>query len=174
MLKSGPALAGLCTRSKGTGESLWLWATRYISADFLRASLDDLKAQLQAQGSDLLELSGKSSEVLLQLVKDTAAIAIYCEQIEAPEEIEQVRIMQEQGVDVEEFWQSSMLDPQDFPFSLEKMPDVFTAFRRDIERAKLKFARPINAPQQIPMLPAALPQSSISSCSPQSEAHPFF
>jgi deoxyribodipyrimidine photo-lyase len=116
---------------------------------FLRASLDDLKAQLQAQGSDLLELSGKSAEVLLQLVKDTAAIAIYCEQIEAPEEIEQVRIMQEQGVDVEEFWQSSMLDPQDFPFSLEKMPDVFTAFRRDVERAKLKFARPINAPQQI-------------------------
>jgi len=141
---------------------------------FLRASLDDLKAQLQAQGSDLLELSGKSAEVLPRLVKDTAATAIHCEQIEAPEEIEQVRIMQEQGVDVEEFWQSSMLDPQHLPFALEKMPDVFTAFRRDVERAKLKFAQPINAPQQIPMLPAALAQSSASSCSSQSEGHPFF
>ena len=143
---------------------------------FLRASLDDLKAQLQAQGSDLLELSGKSAEVLLQLVKDTAAIAIYCEQIEAPEEIEQVQILQEQGVDVEEFWQSSMLDPQDFPFVLEKMPDVFTAFRREVERAQLKFAQPIDAPKQIPMLPAVLPRSSTLSCNPQSESHlhPFF
>lgn len=141
---------------------------------FLRASIDDLKTQLQAQGSDLLELSGKSAEVLLQLAKDTAAIAIYCEQIEAPEEIEQVRVMQERGVDVQEFWQSSMLDPQDFPFALEKMPDVFTAFRRDIERAQLKFCRPINAPKQIPALPAALARSSISSAGTQTEAHPYF
>ncbi len=104
---------------------------------FLRASLDDLRSQLRARGSDLLEFSGKSAEVLLQLFKDHAADAIYCEQIEAPEEIEQVRILQEQGAELKEFWQSSMLDPQTFPFELEKMPDVFTAFRREVERAHL-------------------------------------
>jgi deoxyribodipyrimidine photo-lyase len=141
--------------------------------DFLRASLDDLKAQLRLQGSDLLEFSGKSDEVLLRLFKDSAADAIYCEQIEAPEEIEQVRILQEQGVDVEEFWQSSMLDPQAFPFDLEKMPDVFTAFRREIERAQLKFAQPLNVPKAVPSLPAALPQDSLLPAGAQSASHPF-
>lgn len=140
---------------------------------FLRASLDDLKTRLQAQGSDLLEFSGKSAEVLLRLFKDSAADAIYCEQIEAPEEIEQVRILQEQGANVDEYWQSSMLDPQHFPFDLEKMPDVFTAFRREVERAQLKFAQPINAPKKIPSLPAALPQGSILPSRAQSVAHPY-
>ncbi|AGG34125.1 Deoxyribodipyrimidine photo-lyase [beta proteobacterium CB] len=140
---------------------------------FLRASLDDLKTRLQAQGSDLLEFSGKSAEVLLRLLKDSAADAIYCEQIEAPEEIEQVRILQEQGANVDEYWQSSMLDPQHFPFDLETMPDVFTAFRREVERAQLKFAQPINAPKKIPSLPAALPQGSILPSRAQSVAHPY-
>lgn len=141
---------------------------------FLRASLDDLKAQLQAQGSDLFELAGKSTEVLLQLVRDTAATAIYCEQIEAPEEIEQVRSLQEQGVEVQEFWQSSMLEPQDLPFVLENMPDVFTAFRREVERAGLKFAQPINAPKKIPLLPGSLPQRLAALSSTQSASHPYF
>ncbi|WP_397391651.1 DASH family cryptochrome [Polynucleobacter sp.] len=140
---------------------------------FLRASLDDLGAQLRTLGSDLLEFSGKPAEVLLRLLKDASAKAIYCEQIEAPEEIEQVRILQEQGVDVEEFWQSSMLDPQAFPFELEKMPDVFTAFRREIEKAQLKFAQPIDAPKKIPALPAALPHGSILPSRAQSFLHPY-
>ncbi|QWE22213.1 DASH family cryptochrome [Polynucleobacter sp. AP-Jannik-300A-C4] len=141
---------------------------------FLRASLDDLKTQLQAQGSDLFEFAGKSTKILLQLVQDTAATAIYCEQIEAPEEVEQVRILQEQAVEVKEFWQSSMLEPQALPFVLEKMPDVFTAFRREVERAQLKFAQPINAPKKIPLLPGTLPQRSVAPSSTQSVAHPYF
>ena len=140
---------------------------------FLRASLDDLGYQLRAQGSDLLEFSGKSAEVLLRLFKDHAADAIYCEQIEAPEEIEQVRILQEQGAEVKEFWLSSMLDPKTFPFELVKMPDVFTAFRREVERAELKFAQPINAPEKIPSLPAALPEGSILPSRAQSVLHPY-
>lgn len=140
---------------------------------FLRESLDDLGSQLRAQGSDLLEFSGKSAEVLLRLLKDTSAKAIYCEQIEAPEEIEQVRILQERGADVNEFWQSSMLDPQSLPFELEKMPDVFTAFRREVERAQLKFAQPIDAPKKIPPLPATLPQGSVLPSTAQSVSHSY-
>lgn len=141
---------------------------------FLRASLDDLRAELQAQGSDLLELYGEPQEILQKLLTDIAAKSIYCEQIEAPEEIDLVRVLRDQGVDIREFWQSSMLEPQDLPFALEKMPNVFTAFRREVERAQLKFAQPIPAPQHIPALPAVLPQGSILPSSTQSFAHPYF
>ena len=140
---------------------------------FLRESLDDLRSQLRAQGSDLLEFSGKSAEVLLRLLKDTSAQAIYCEQIEAPEEIEQVRILQQQGADVKEYWQSSMLDPQSLPFELEKMPDVFTAFRQEVEKAQLKFAQPINVPKKIPPLPVALPLGSILPSRIQAVSHHY-
>ena len=140
---------------------------------FLRESLDDLRSQLRAQGSDLLEFSGKSAEVLLRLLKDTSAQAIYCEQIEAPEEIEQVRNLQEQGADVKEYWQSSMLDPQSLPFELEKMPDVFTAFRQEVEKAQLKFAQPINVPKKIPPLPVALPLGSILPSRIQAVSHHY-
>ena len=141
---------------------------------FLRASLDDLRAQLGVQGSDLLEFSGKSVDVLLGLLKDTAAKAIYCEQIEAPEEMGRVRTLREQGADIQEFWQSSMLDPQELPFDLEKIPDVFTAFRREIERVRLKFAKPVDAPRDIPPLPAVLPQGAIEQMpAGLSLAHPY-
>ena len=141
---------------------------------FLRASLNDLRVQLQARGSDLLEFYGKPQEVLLQLLNETNSAAIYCERIEAPEEIEQVRILREQGADLKEFWQSSMLDPKDLPFELADTPDVFTAFRREVERAQLKYAQPIDIPRRIPELPTGLPQGVIERPSIiPSSAHPY-
>lgn len=124
---------------------------------FLRSALNDLKEQLQARGSDLLELHCQP-EVLVHLLNDTCVKAIYCERIEAPEEINQVAALQGCGVEVHQFWQSSMLDPQDLPFELQQMPEVFTAFRREVERADLKFAMPIEAPQHIAPLPPTLAQ----------------
>jgi deoxyribodipyrimidine photo-lyase len=80
--------------------------------------------------------------------------------------------LQEQGIDVKEFWQSSMLDPQDLPFELHQMPDVFTVFRREVERAQLKFAKPINALGYIPPLPLSLPDA-IPEKGLKFAAHPY-
>ena len=47
----------------------------------------------------------------------------------------QVARLRAMGNSVQLIWQSSMLDPAIFDFSLEKMPDQFTAFRQKIESA---------------------------------------
>lgn len=123
---------------------------------FLRQSLDNLQAQLQALNSDLWEYEGDPENVLLQLVNAIGAEAVYCEQIEAPEEIEQCRCIRQQGIALEEFWQSSMIDPDVLPFDLQKMPDIFTQFRQAVEREKLKFAQPISAPTSLAPMPVIL------------------
>ena len=82
---------------------------------FLRESLDDLRMQLRALGSDLLEYSGEPADVLVQLAQVTRADAVYCERIEAPEEIRQSQQILERGISLQEFWQSSMLSPESLP-----------------------------------------------------------
>ena len=120
---------------------------------FLRESLDDLSLQLCALGSNLLEYEGEPAQVLAALTQDLGADVIYCERIEAPEEMQQIQEIHERGISLKEFWQSSMLAPESLPFPVEDLPDMFTQFRKDIERSGLKFSPPIASPLSIPALP---------------------
>jgi deoxyribodipyrimidine photo-lyase len=120
---------------------------------FLKESLEDLRSQLRELGSDLIEANGSANEVIEKLTKQIGASAIYCEQIEAPEELAQVASLSESGLQINAIWQSSMLDPQSLPFSPQEMPDIFTQFRQQVEKKKLRFTDPIQAPQRVPPLP---------------------
>ena len=134
-----------------------IWGFSRVSHNrkvFLEESLYDLRNQLRSLGSDLLVLNGNPSEVLENLRAQTDANMIYCEQIEAPEELEQMTALTESGFEMATVWQSSMLDPQALPFALQEMPDVFTQFRQQVEKRKLRFAIPLDVPESIPPLPA--------------------
>lgn len=121
---------------------------------FLRQALDDLRGQLHDLGSNLYEFNGSPAEVVPRLAASLNLNAIYCEQIEAPEELKQVALLREAGLDVREFWQSSMLDPQNLPFGVQDMPDMFTQFRRAVEGVGLRFANPLTTLKALPPLPS--------------------
>ena len=53
---------------------------------FLNDSLNDLNQQLKAKGSELCLFEGESIHVLQDLIKQLKIDAIYCEEIAAPEE----------------------------------------------------------------------------------------
>ena len=120
---------------------------------FLQESLQDLRLRLRQLGSDLFELSGTCKEVFLDLRTQFGVNQVYCEQIEAPEELKQVSILREIGFELHCTWQSSMLSPNDLPFQPEQMPDVFTQFRQQIEKQKYRFANPIESIKTVPPLP---------------------
>lgn len=120
---------------------------------FLRESLLDLKFQLRRLGSDLIERVGVHIEVIKQLCLEFNIDQVYCEQIIAPEELNQINDLEEIGITVKSIWQSSMLDPQDLPFDWLEMPDIFTQFRQLIEFKKLNFKYPIQTPRLIPPVP---------------------
>lgn len=134
---------------------------------FVEESLEDLRGQLRMLGSDLLELAG-SPEGVFRLLRDQfESKVIYCEQIEAPEEMKQVFMLKDLGFEIKQYWQSSMIDLKDLPFEPYQLPDVFTQFRQEIERKKVSFTKPIEIPKRIPSLPvgrlekAAQVQSSL-------------
>jgi deoxyribodipyrimidine photo-lyase len=121
---------------------------------FLQESLQDLGEQLRIRGSDLFELSGKPLEIFQKLRSQLNVNIIYCEQIEAPEELTEVTELVNAGFEIKFIWQSSMLDPQSLPFKLNEMPDIFSQFRQKVEACKLKFSNPIDTPLSIPPLPS--------------------
>ncbi len=120
---------------------------------FLDQSLQELRSHLRKLGSDLYEVTGDVLHVFEKLKIQIQADLIYCEQIQAPEELEQVALLSSTGFKMNTLWQSSMLDGLDLPFPLQEMPDIFTQFRQKVEKQKLRFAFPIDAPKSIPSLP---------------------
>jgi deoxyribodipyrimidine photo-lyase len=120
---------------------------------FLQESLQDLRMQLRSMGLDLFEFSGETLEVFQGLHSLLDTKRIYCEQIQAPEELSQIKELGNAGFEIKTLWQSSMLDPQALPFKLEDMPDIFTQFRQQVEKQKLRFCNPVEAPADIPSLP---------------------
>ena len=123
---------------------------------FIEKSLQDLRAQVHTLGSELFEFKGNTLETFEKLRSQFGIDKIYCERIEAPEEIEQIKCLQEAGFEVRYLWQSSMLDPNDLPFDLQQMPDVYTQFRQQVERHKLKFAKPADVIRKMPPLPTSM------------------
>ena len=141
--------------------SHWGWPrTSPLRQAQLTRALSALDTQLQALGSRLIILEGPASSTLAHLVQTTHAQGIVCETIAAPDEQAQVDELRGLGIPVQEYWQSTMLDIQALPFSTKAMPDVFTAFRHAIEKAKRSARMPVAAPTSLPPLPSTLSLSA--------------
>ena len=121
--------------------------------DFLYESLSDLRNKLKLLESNLLVFQGDYMQVFQHLRAHLDTNIIYCEHIEASQELDQVAGLTEAGFSIKSFWQSSMLDPHSLPFDLQDMPDVFTQFRLKVEKHKLKFTEPIDSPLKVSSLP---------------------
>lgn len=120
---------------------------------FLADSLQDLQASLQALGQTLVLLHGNTSAVLTECARRVKADTVFCEDIAAPEEQDQVQALGDAGLTVHSVWQSSLLEPADLPFAVADLPQVFTPFRQRLESAGLRPRPPLPAPTQLPAPP---------------------
>ena len=125
----------------------------------LRSALEALKVQLRQQQSDLLEYQGEPCSVLIDLAKKLGIDTIFCEEIVAPEEQQQVERLRQAGLSVNTLWQSTLLAPHDLPFAIERLPLVFTEFRIAIEKAQVAVHPPADAASAVPPLPLGIEQS---------------
>jgi deoxyribodipyrimidine photo-lyase len=150
-------------------ESL-IWGFERISEhrlQFLRDALRDLRQQLEQLGSGLLELQAPlDSSSIVDLVINAAhhhgIKTIYCEVIQAPEEMQELSALRQAGLIVHAELESTMIAVRNLPFAPEAMPDQFTQFRNTIEKSKRLFTEPVSAPSQIPPLPENFKRSELA------------
>lgn len=100
---------------------------------FLLQSLTDLKKHLQELGSDLLIRRGKPAEIIPTLVEEFDCSQVFCSKEYTSEEI-QVEQALKKKVPFSALHNSTLIHPEDVIFDIHKMPEVFTTFRKKVER----------------------------------------
>jgi deoxyribodipyrimidine photo-lyase len=146
------------TASNSQGLATTRWGFERVGAHrqrFLSDGLHDLAANLQMQGSALVQLCGAPQHSLAAAVRAVNASHVVCEEIAAPHEQQEVHALRAAGVRVDTVWQSSLLEPAQLPFASHDLPGVFTAFRHSVERTGLQPAKPLPAPSAWRPMPTA-------------------
>jgi deoxyribodipyrimidine photo-lyase len=127
---------------------------------FLADTLITLHVALTAKDQALWVVAGDPAAVIASLAAEIGASTVYCEDIAAPFEQDHVQQLEAAGrtvgFELKTFWQSSLLEPEDLPFSCADLPQVFTEFRRRIERAQVMPREPLVAPHTLPPRPIGI------------------
>ena len=106
-------------------------------SQFLREAVADLRQNLRQLGSDLVIRQGKPEEVIPKLVRELTIHRVICEEEVTTEErrVEEAVEMQLGGVPLEKEWGMTLYHPSQLPFSIAELPDVFTRFRKAVEKS---------------------------------------
>ena len=130
--------------------------TGNFRAQFLLESLRDLDANLKEMGSKLLILRGKPEIEISRIVTEYKAQKVFAKKEVAFEEKQTEKLVQEQlfklRCELKTYSTSTLYHAQDLPFSIKDIPDVFTNFRKKIEKdsaIRPTFEKPIkiNSPE---------------------------
>jgi deoxyribodipyrimidine photo-lyase len=112
--------------------------TGNFRAEFLLESLTDLDNNLRKLGSGLIVVTGKPEHELLKLVQKFKAQKVFCKK-EVSFEEKQTQLLVEKELwkakcELETYSTSTLYHAQDLPFALKDIPDIFTNFRKRIEK----------------------------------------
>lgn len=121
----------------------------YWRAKFILESCTALKQQLQAMGSDLLFMEGRATDELQNLVRKYGVKKVFAKREVADEEKQEEKAVVEAllklGCDFESVSTSTLYHAEDLPFAITHIPDLFTSFRKKIEKEcsiRAAFERP--------------------------------
>lgn len=138
--------------------------TGSFRAQFLRESVADLRQSLRLLNSDLIIRIGKPENEIPLLAQQLGATAVYYHREVTAEETTVEAALQQaldaQHVQFKGFWGHTLYHPDDLPFSLEQLPELFTSFRKQVEQQSTVypcFAQP-NRLIRLPAIdPGAIP-----------------
>lgn len=139
--------------------------TGSFRAQFLLESLLDLDNNLRAIGSGLMIVKGKPEEELLKIATTYNATKIFAKaEVGFEEQQTEKRVstaLATINCNLHTYSTSTLYDATDLPFSINNLPDIFTTFRKQVEKQcsiRKTFTKPtkINSPEipalQLPIL----------------------
>ncbi len=130
--------------------------TGAFRTQFLLESIADLRASLRSLGSDLIIRTGLPEVILPVLAQEIGATAIYFSKEVTAEEVAVETALQSAvkplAIALKSFWGHTLYHPDDLPFAIHQLPELFTSFRKQVEKYA-KVNRTFIAPKQLPPLP---------------------
>lgn len=115
---------------------------------FLIESLQDLKEHLEEKSSQLVVKKGIPEKLLPELADQWGCTAIFASKEYTHEEIKIEKSLRAL-IDLNLYHSSTLIHPDDVTFTIEKTPDVFTAFRKKVEKYS-QVRAPLEVPERIP------------------------
>jgi deoxyribodipyrimidine photo-lyase len=118
-----------------------------LRAAFLIDSVQNLKENLNG---NLIIKIGQPETVIPEVAKNIGAKAVYCSAETTSDEIEVESSLRKNLVDIPvySFHTHTMYHPEDLPFDLQDIPDVFTQFRKQAE-IRSSVRDPLPAPDSL-------------------------
>ena len=120
-------------RSWLEGEHFGIERMGFFRMKFLLESLQDLKKQLQSIGSDLHFRIGNPIEELDDLRKSYNCEKVFAQKASSYEETNLEKAISAR-VPCELIWGETLYHLSDLSFHLNNLPDVFTQFRKEVEK----------------------------------------
>lgn len=135
--------------------------TGSYKAKFLLESLKNLKESLQEYESDLLIRVGYPEDVIPNLLKEYDVSKLTYQKEDTWEEIQiEKKIKEQVKCKIETYEGHTLFHPDDIPFSIDKIPNVFTAFRKKLE-AEAKVRNKFELPQTLPQFPSNIDKGEV-------------
>lgn len=123
---------------------------------FLLESIDNLRQSLQELGSNLVIKKGHPEEIIPQIVQQLSIDKVYFYQEVTAEEIKVETALQKAlsklGVKTQSFWGKTLYHPDNLPFKISEIPELFTSFRKKIENNST-INSTFSTPSKLPQLP---------------------
>eukprot|EP00388_Colpodella_angusta_P018610 GDKJ01046391.1.p1 GENE.GDKJ01046391.1~~GDKJ01046391.1.p1 ORF type:complete len:468 (-),score=57.76 GDKJ01046391.1:37-1440(-) len=122
--------------------------TGNLRTQFLVESLENLRKNLQSIGSNLIIRIGHPEEIIPQLAKELLIDEVFVSEEVTSEETDtdtSVEIaLKKEGIKMKFFWQATLYHLDDLPMEIENLPNIFTQFRNQVEKAtKVRSTFPI-------------------------------
>lgn len=134
--------------------------TGIFRAKFYLEAVQDLKCQLQSVGSDLVIRVGYPEDVLFNIAEEYRSSWVICNRERTSEEEKVQDILEERLWTIGQemiYTRGKMLYyTQDLPFPITQTPDVFTHFRKEVEKL-VDVRKPLPPPDCVPRIIGEFP-----------------
>lgn len=107
-------------------------------AKFIIEAVEDLRASLRNLDIDLVIRKGNAEEEVFKLARDIQSDWVFCNMERTDEEVKVQNALEEKlwtvGQELHFFKGKMLYYTQDLPFPISQTPDVFTSFRKEVEK----------------------------------------
>ena len=130
--------------------------TSNYRAQFLIESVADLRNSLQQLGSNLVVRRGLPEEIIPAIAEQLKVDSVsYSKEVTSDEKRVEKKLrkaLAAHNIKVNTYWEATLYLPEDLPFSIQQTPELYTNFRKQVEK-KSEINEALPAPSKLPPLP---------------------